>query len=476
MGHERTIAANTAWLLGQRVLMSVISLVVTALVARYLGTVQYGLLLLMLSYSVLFTPLASLGLRPYSVRIIAGDRERARSVLEENLALRLPLSLLAILAAVVWIRFESNLPVELLYVLCAQLLVNTISYCFIDALYGIESIKSVASVMAVSGIVVQSTCVAAIIANLGLEGVAWSYVAGSTVALAMAARACRRQVGAFRLFRVRREHLAHIAGSSTFFFQSVVATIRARIDVVLLTSMLGSHAAGLYGSSQALVQRLDLIHDGLSTALFPRVAGLHGKSDRELAHLVRGAVKVVLVISTPIAVGLWAVGDAIVRAVFGADFQEAGVILAIFGIGVPFNFVIGVLFNVLSAMRLQNTVFWVVAGGTVISVAGVTIGILTLGTAGAAIGFVVGQVAICVALAVVYLRHMGAMARARDLVRIALANAVMGAGLWMAADAPLVVKIGLSVVIYSGAVIVSGVVSLTLLKSVLSGRARPDAA
>lgn len=465
--NQLTVARNASWLVAQRMAMTLVAIVVTAMVARYLGTHDYGLLLLALSYAALFAPLGTLGLRPHSVREIAAGAG-AVPVIEEMLALRFALSLLAAGAALAYLwLFEGTVPAALVLVVVLLLLVNTMANCFIDGLYGVEEIRAVALVMAASGLTIQAGCVAAILADAGVAGVGAAYTAGAVVALVLARHYFLRHAGGLRIRRLTRAHFSHVQRSWTFFFQSVVHAVRSRIDVVVINALLGAHAAGVYGSAQALVERLDQLHDGLSTALFPRVAGLHAQADPALAALVRSTIKVVLVISVPMAVGLIGTWEGIVRLLFGDAFARDGPVLAILGVGIPFSFLHGVLFNVLTAMGLQKRVFWITVAATGVGVGAMAAGIALRGLPGAAAGIVAGQVTVALSLAVVYARRHGAPIGAADLGRLALANALMGAVLWWLRDAALAVQLAACATLYSATVLAINLVSLDTLRAML---------
>jgi O-antigen/teichoic acid export membrane protein len=103
MKSAATVARNSVWLIAQPLIMGITSLVVTALVARHLGTNDYGVLLLLLSYAALFSPISNLGLRPYSVREIAASRERALEIVEDMLVLRFSLALVAVIIVAIYL-------------------------------------------------------------------------------------------------------------------------------------------------------------------------------------------------------------------------------------------------------------------------------------------------------------------------------------------------------------------------------------
>ena len=468
MGHSATVARNAVWLITQGLLTGLASIVVAGLVARYLGTESYGILLLMLSYHYLFTPLTVLGTRPYSVREIARDRGRALAVVQEMLALRLVLASLAIAVAAAYILLaQPQISEGLLTVLSLLLLFSGLATCFIDGLYGTESFKSVAKVMGASGLIVQAGCVVAIVLDAGLLGVASAYVIGAAISLGAAGFSFSRQVGPLRFPRPRLAHFTHVHGSWTYFFQNIVLTVRHRIDVVLINNFLGAHAAGLYGSSHALVQRIDLLQDGATTALFPRVTDLHARSPEDLKVLVRGAFKLLLVLSTPMAAGLFGVSSDVVELIFGSQFLESAPVLAILALGIPFSFTYGLLFNVLTAMGLQRTVFYCSVGSSIASVAFLVGALTTAGIAGAAVAYVFSLASSAIPLVVVYLRRMGPMISTRDAIGLAAANAIMGGVLWLIRDLPLAATIPISAVVFAVAVRSLGIVTLEMVRSAL---------
>ncbi|MEO5742742.1 MAG: flippase [Vicinamibacterales bacterium] len=466
--HTASVVSNATWLIAQRVLMSLVAVLITAMVARYLGTESYGLLLLMLSYIALFTPVSSLGLRPYSVREIASGPDRALEMVEDMLVLRFGLSVIAmVLASAYLLIADHKIPHALIVMLGLQLVLNSLATCFIDGLYGVEMIKSVATVMGIAGVIVQAACLAAVLLDGGLPAVASAYVLGAASSLALAWRAFNRHVGAFRLRRPRLAHFRHVRKSWIFFLQTMVGTIRARIDMVLINSLLGAHAAGIYGAAQTLTQRITLLQDGLTTALFPRVSSLHEKSPEEVKRLVRDVCKILLLISTPMAIGLLGVSDNVVRLVFGQQYTDSAMVLAILGIGIPFSFTYGVMFDVLTAMRRQREVLVCSVVAAVVCVAVMASAIRYAGVAGAAVVYVFGLASVTLSFVVIYWRQMGPVISVRDFVGIFAANTVMGGVLLLMGDLPLAAQIAISALVFALASMLFGVVTPGMIRAIV---------
>ncbi len=83
------ILENASWLTGSRVLRLLVSLFVVAMMARYLGPSQYGVLQYALAIVVIVSSAAGLGLRSVVVRNIVRDEDSVGTLLGSALLLRL---------------------------------------------------------------------------------------------------------------------------------------------------------------------------------------------------------------------------------------------------------------------------------------------------------------------------------------------------------------------------------------------------
>ena len=110
MGHEgiRRYGANTAWLMGEKVLRMFMGLFVGIWVARYLGPEQFGLLSYAQSFVFLFTAIATLGLDSIVVRELVKDNSQRNVLLGTAFALKLIGSLCILPLLWLGVQFTSN--------------------------------------------------------------------------------------------------------------------------------------------------------------------------------------------------------------------------------------------------------------------------------------------------------------------------------------------------------------------------------
>lgn len=110
LGHEgiRRYGANTAWLMGEKILRIFMGLFVGIWVARYLGPEQFGLLSYAQSFVFLFTAIATLGLDSIVVRELVKDSSQRNVLLGTAFTLKLIGSLCILPLLWFGVQFTSN--------------------------------------------------------------------------------------------------------------------------------------------------------------------------------------------------------------------------------------------------------------------------------------------------------------------------------------------------------------------------------
>ncbi|MGP9688736.1 flippase [Psychrobacter sp. AOP22-C1-C5] len=110
LGHEgiKRYGANTAWLMGEKVLRMFMGLFVVIWVARYLGPEQFGLLSYAQSFVFLFTAIATLGLDSIVVRELVKNNAQRNVLLGTAFVLKLVGSICILPLLWFGVQFTSN--------------------------------------------------------------------------------------------------------------------------------------------------------------------------------------------------------------------------------------------------------------------------------------------------------------------------------------------------------------------------------
>lgn len=95
---------NTGWLIFDKVLHMAMSLVVTGVVARYLGEYDYGIINYGLSFVTIFTIVTKLGIDSIIVNELVKNRDKEGEIIGTTIGLRLLSALLSMLVIYVFVR------------------------------------------------------------------------------------------------------------------------------------------------------------------------------------------------------------------------------------------------------------------------------------------------------------------------------------------------------------------------------------
>lgn len=100
---------NTGWLMGERIFRLLVGLLVGVWVTRYLGPENYGIYSYALSFSVLFTAIASFGIDSIVIRDLVKDKDRLNQLMGTAFMIKLfggTLSLLTSLIVLIFVKID----------------------------------------------------------------------------------------------------------------------------------------------------------------------------------------------------------------------------------------------------------------------------------------------------------------------------------------------------------------------------------
>jgi len=249
------LLANLNWLAFDSLLRLAGGLLVGVWVARYLGPAQFGLLSYAMAFVALFANVAKLGMDRVMVRELIRMPEREGEILGTIFALKLGVSVLALLAVITaaWLTREGDAEFALLVaVIAAGMLVNALDA--FDVYYQAHLLSR--HLVVARGIAFICFSLVRIALILGGYPVIYFAVA-STLDIALS--------GAIMLWIYRRVHPAKVLwrfdgrilqtllkDGWPLIATSVLIIMHTRIDQVMLGEMLGNAEVGIYSAAVRL--------------------------------------------------------------------------------------------------------------------------------------------------------------------------------------------------------------------------------
>ena len=194
----------------------------------------------------------------------------------------------------------------------------------------------------------------------------------------------------------------------TLFFSSVMITIYASSNVLILGLLSLPYNVGIYAAGTRLESMAEtFVGLALNQAFFPIVAQAFGQGREQGINIVRNTFFPLFILMSLVSAGLWVVAPFFITVLYGAQFHEAVTILrvvALLPLAIGMSNLLGI--HTMLNLRMDRAFFTVTAVGSVVGLVLNVLLIRRFAHIGAAYALVITEVYITLAM-YVYLRWKG---------------------------------------------------------------------
>ncbi|MGQ9567902.1 MAG: flippase [Anaerolineae bacterium] len=354
----KRIAVNSALLFYANVLTSGVSLVVVAILARYLGKAGFGRYGYVISFCEIFVVLSEMGLSKILVREVAQEPERTHDHLATAWTLRMLLSGLVMGILLVNTRGPGMVPEvrAAIWVYAVSQVVFNLTELFNSVFRAYQQMEYQAAVVTLAQVLILVLTLGAIFLNLGLMGV---------FAATLAANVARFFLGWWLTARrfARLGLSGDVRGMARLFRESFPVGLSLllrryiwRGGVVLLATWQGDAAAGILYGPLRVVEQMRIIPMSMVGSILPVLSHRAARSPARFASAFGKSLKVFVILSLPLAVCLSFLAEPIVAILLGEKLAESADILRLLGWAVVFtfpNFLIGTALTAVGKQYLE---------------------------------------------------------------------------------------------------------------------------
>jgi O-antigen/teichoic acid export membrane protein len=349
------VAKNTGIVIIGDSIFRLVSLVVTIYLARYLGTEGFGTYSFVFAYLAFFDVITDLGLRAILVRDMSRNPSKAPELIGNAYIIRLILTPFAISLSIVIITLMSYPKDTTTYIYIAAFTLLFISFSeFYVSIFqanlkmGYNIIAKLAFKFLSAGLIIwiifsHGTLMQVIIALV------FSEMVKTLISYSFSRKFVRPRFEIdFGLWKYLFKEALPLALSS------VIWVIYYRIDVVMLSIMMGDAEVGLYSAAYKLCEPFSLISYALLVSLFPLMSASFKTSEERLVKSYSLSFKYLLIITLPIAIGVSILSDKFIFLIYGAEFSGSAVALKILIWGLVFSSGTSIFWNVLVSTGKQK--------------------------------------------------------------------------------------------------------------------------
>ena len=410
-GLARRVARNTAAPLAATVVERGLGLLLAIYAARVLGPLGVGAYNVAQNVWHFASIFADFGLGTLLTREVARDRPAAAQRTAATVGLRLVLAAACAPAvALVATLYGDRAILITVVLLAAGLFPAAIAGALSAVFAGHERMTIPAVVQLVGGVLTAALGFAVLAVGWGIIGLSGVSLAVSLVTAVVFIRLVRRHYFPPRIALKPGDLRPQLHEAWPLMLNNLLNSIFFRSDIQVLGAFRGVRAVGHYSNAFRIIDAIGLLPSRFVLALFPVLSRRAAPGEVTFLGIYRLAVKLLLGIAVPIALGITVLAYDVTRLFWGARFlPESAIALQILVWYVPGSFWNGLTQYVLIAVGQQR---WITGGFFLATAFNVVANLLLVpryGLVAAAWTTVASEVVLFVPFAVIVRRSLGTL-------------------------------------------------------------------
>lgn len=357
----RRIAKNSVFQAAALITQGLSEMIIGLFLARLAGAERLGQFTTLVTLAGLFAFVSDFGLPGLLTREIARrrqDKDQIAKLVQASIGLVAVLSGLAmVLMFLLWTMWESsNLMLRSLILTALALGFESMAMVVSASFRGIEELQWSAAVIAAMQTSFLGMALVIIPLGLGIDWLMAAYLLSRILALVTAAWLYQRS-GFGRLHPTFSGHLWRelLTKGVPFSVNSVFSFAYSRIDVVLLSVLVGNVFVGYYEAAYTLTMRLNILARTVTFALYPFLSAEFVRDKRMMYASTARSIHYLVIPGFLIATVYWVFGDRFLLLMYGESFaRAAGPALKILALAIPLRFIETSLSVALDASNLAG--------------------------------------------------------------------------------------------------------------------------
>jgi len=393
MNNFQRVFKNTSYLFISEILIKAFGLFWVIFLARNLSVEKYGMYNVIVSFIAIFSFLPDLGVGIITIREIAKHKKRASKLLGEAFLLNSILACFTIIIAFIS-SYVLHISMHfLIFISLVTLFFSTIRSVSVFYFDGMEKMQYSAILNGFNSLLlIACAAIALLLFNGSLTAVFLGMLVGTIISMS---------ISYIVLYKQEKIHFTLDISRSLFLLRegvplgiaSFAALVYSRIDVVILSQLLGNAKAGVYSAATPFpIALIQLLNVPFVIALFPALSRLHVEDSTRFKKTIYKSLGAVMLWSIPATFFVFFLAEIIIPILFGNKYDNAIPILKTIILTVPFISLSAVLYKVLIAMRHQRDYLFISVLGAVVSVTLTITFISSFGIMGAAWSSVITQI------------------------------------------------------------------------------------
>ena len=333
MSSIQKIAKNTSLLMGSNIVGFVSSFFFLMYTTRYLGSDRYGVLSFSIAFASIIIFFADIGIGSVIIRDIARDRQLTEKYFGNSIMVKIILAIITLIITVV-IGYAFGYPsttMKVVYIITISLILVSFSDVVRSIFQAFESMKYVALGSVIYNLIMLICAIMAIHLSWDVNGFAFVYLISSIILVGYYAFVSIEKIPSPK-FRVDLAFWRYLVKEAlTFGLSSIFIRIYYYIDIFMISLIISNpnEVIGWYNAAYRMVLVLGFIPTTLLNSIYPIMSKSFILKDKYLNFMFEKSFKYLLIIAIPIGIGTTALANRIILLVYGPDFTLSAIALQI---------------------------------------------------------------------------------------------------------------------------------------------------
>lgn len=369
MSTIKRIVNNSMIVIVGIITFKIMSIFLVIYLARYLGTELFGIYNFIFAYLAFFGIIYDLGLYTILVREISRKNEFTNKLIGNAYLIRGFLTFISVTFAIIIINLTTYSAEIKSYVLIAAITLFFTSFSeFYTAIFQ-ANLKMKYSIY--SKLVFKFFSLVLIFLIIYYKGpllyIIYALIVSELVKTLLNYNFSRKFITT--RFQLDFSMIKYLLISSTpLMLSGLVDVIHNRVDVIMLSYIIGFEDVGIYSAAYKISEPFGLIPYALMLSIFPLMSSAFNKAEEKLVNIYVLSYRYILIITVPVALLVTLLSESMIAVVYGQDFIEATLALQILIWTLVFLSLGRISLQFLVAINKQNLYFSCILAGAVFNI------------------------------------------------------------------------------------------------------------
>tara|TARA_B100000886_G_scaffold329450_1_gene278828 strand:+ start:2372 stop:3652 length:1281 start_codon:yes stop_codon:yes gene_type:complete len=332
---------NTNWLMIEHVFRAAATLLISILLARYLGPIQFGTFNFIIAIYSIIHALSKLGLDGILVRDFVNNEEKEKNILSTSFWLKVSFSIFIIITVAIVFMLSNRDSINYSYLMIMSCVLIFQSF---DVIQFYLEAKVLGKVIAICKFVQVAISTALKIFLIYIEANLYFFfivfvIDALVISIAYLSVLNRNAFSLFpKYFRINIAKKL-ISDSFPLIISALAVIVYMRIDQIMLNYFFGSYEVGIYSISIKLSEALYFIPIIITTSVFPLLIAAKRKSLTSYMQSTQILYTALVWLAIFITTFIFFSSDLIVNLLFGDIYAESARVLKIHALSMVFVFI-----------------------------------------------------------------------------------------------------------------------------------------